>query len=67
MGKKGSGIYDPRVRTPLKAIEIYFPLNELTQLIDQYRESAHSSPDEALAIQDFKSRYKVLLSDPTSV
>ena len=44
---------------PLSAIKnYYFPLDELLQLLDEFADSAASSPEEAEAIREFKARLK---------
>jgi len=42
---------DPRTQDPVGIIDkIYFPAQELAELLDDYGESAYSSPDEGLAV-----------------
>jgi len=48
---------DPRAQDPVGTISrIYFPLKELAELLEMYGNSAHSSPDEARAVQEFRAR-----------
>src|SRR6266481_3075328 len=42
----------------LKTLNIYFPAQELQSLLDEYGESAYSSPEEAGAVQEFQSRFR---------
>jgi hypothetical protein len=51
---------DPRAQDPVGTIDkIYFPVQELRKLLDEYGDSAYSSPEEARSVQEFnKSRYK---------
>ncbi len=42
----------------LKSLNIYFPAQELYSLLDEYGESAYSSPEEATAVQEFQSRFR---------
>jgi hypothetical protein len=50
---------DPRTVDPVGTIrQIYFPPEVLTMLLDEYGDSAHSSPEEARAIREFRSRYE---------
>ena len=48
-------IEDPRVQNPVGTIrQIYFPPEELAELIERYGDSAYSSEDEARAVREFK-------------
>lgn len=54
---------DPRAQDPVGTIKrIYFPPDELAKLVELYGDSAHSSPDEARSVEEFKSQYKTYLS-----
>lgn len=47
---------DPRVQNPVGTIrQIYFPAEELAELIEKYGDSAYSSEDEARAVREFKA------------
>jgi hypothetical protein len=41
----------------LKAIEVYFPAQELRSLLGEYGDSSASSPEESRAIHDFRTQY----------
>jgi hypothetical protein len=42
----------------LTTTEIYFPPQELRRLLDEYGESAYSSPEEARAVQEFQLEFR---------
>jgi hypothetical protein len=51
-------IQDPRAQDPIGTIrKHYFPPEELIRLLNEYGDSAYSSPDEKRAIQEFRSQY----------
>lgn len=47
---------------PLKAIDIYFSVEELNTLLNEHGTTAYASPDESRATEEFKSRYKTASS-----
>lgn len=49
---------DPRAQDPVGTIRrVYFRPEELAELLERYGDAAHSSPDEARAIQEFRLQF----------